>query len=839
VTVLRDYATTLAQPTLSLGEADSGVRYDEVVAPDGSLRPAWKAMAEVALGLTPDELKRVGAEISRYLADRGVTYVPRGSGAQPWQLDPVPLIMEAAGWAPLEVGLAQRAELLNALLVDLYGPQELLRDGTIPAAAVFGHSGYVRPLARPSAHDAQPLLLSATDLGRDAAGDWHVLADRVQAPSGLGYAMENRRVLAQVMPDLYQETDLHRMEPYFAALRSALLNSAPDGVTEPRVVVLSPGTHSETAYDQAFLASTLGFPLVQASDLTVRGGWIWVKPPGWPKTGPTERVDVILRRVDADWCDPLEMRGNSRLGVAGLTEAVRRGRVRVVNGLGAGVLENPALLPFMPAICEKLLGEQLRLPALATWWCGDREGLEVVLDRLGDHEDDFIVRSIDESRSVHAGLEVDEFRSQILAAPHRFVGQERLPLSQAPVWSADGKAAAHPVVMRAFTVRYRSAYRPLVGGLATVMTPIGPAPITKDVWVVKGAADDPDQGFVDVAPLEFRPSIPALSSRSLSDLFWAGRYAERAEDLLRLLLSADAHLEELTAPVESEHGIPARALLGTLQKLAGRRSSDPELDFRSLLLDENRRGSAAHSLDRLRDSLEGVRDQLSADTWRVFAHTDRAKKALRTSERSHRITESAGRMLTAVLSLQGVTASMIRDPGWHMIEAGRYLERALQLCTLLAATTTDRHGIAADRDVLEGVLVAAESSVTFRRRYRGNVRTSGVLELLLLDRENPRSLTFALREVRAHLGAMPASTGSTRPERLLEHLETAVENIDLAALATPTGLRRPRLQRFFDTTKSQLAQLADSIADVHFASGPPPQSLSAMSIVEVQGVQAP
>ncbi len=836
MTVLRDYATTLAQPTLPFGGGEQ--RYDEVVAPDGSLRPAWKGMAEVALGLTPEELKRVGGEISRFLADRGVTYVTRGSGAQPWQLDPMPLVMDAVSWSRLEIGLAQRAELLNALLVDLYGEQSLLRDGILPSAIVFGHSGYTRPLARPSAHDPQPLLLSAADLGRDAEGEWHVLADRVQAPSGLGYAMENRRVMAQVMPDLYQENDLHRMEPYFAALRSALLNSAPEGVTEPRVVVLSPGTHSETAFDQAFLASTLGFPLVQASDLTLRGGSIWIKPPGWPKTSPGERVDVILRRVDADWCDPLEMRGNSRLGVGGLSEAVRRGRVRVVNGLGAGVLENPALLPYMADICQQLLGEQLRLPAVPTWWCGDPDGRRAVLDRLGEHRDDFIVRRIDEPRSASAALSPDELRARILAAPHRYVGQDRLPLSQAPVWSSEGRADAHPVVMRAFTVRYRSAFRTLVGGLATVMAP-GRTPITKDIWVVKGAPEDPDQGLVDVAPLDFRPSIPALAPRSLEDMYWAGRYAERAEDLLRLLLTADAHVEELAAPIESEHAVAARALLGVLRRLAGRRSDDPEAEFRSLLLDSSRPGSAAYALERLRDALEGVRDQLSNDTWRVFSHTDRAKKALQGSERSHRITESAGRMLTAVLSLQGVTASMIRDPGWHMIEAGRDIERALQLCLLLGATTTERLGIAADRDVLEGVLVAAESSVTFRRRYRGNVRTSGVLELLLTDRDNPRSLAFALRELRGHLAAMPSSTGSTRPERLLEHLETALDNIDLAALATPSGPRRPRLQRFFDTTRGQLEQLSDAIADVHFASGPPPQMLSTLSLIELPGTSAP
>jgi len=461
-----------------------------------------------------------------------------------------------------------------------------------------------------------------------------------------------------------------------------------------------------------------------------------------------------------------------------------------------------------------------------------------VLARLGENPDDFIVRRIDEPRSASAALSPDELRRRILAAPHRYVGQDRLPLSQAPVWSSEGRADAHPVVMRAFTVRYRSAFRPLVGGLATVMSSAR-TPITKDVWVVKNAPEDPDQGLVDIAPLDFRPSIPALGPRSLEDMFWAGRYAERAEDLLRLLLTADAHIEELAAPIDSEHAVAARALLGALRRLAGRRFDDPEAEFRSLLLDTTRPGSAAYSLERLRDAFEGVRDQLSNDTWRVFSHTDRAKKALHSSERSHRITESAGRMLTAVLSLQGVTASMIRDPGWHMIEAGRCLERALQVCTLLGATTTDRLGIAADRDVLEGVLVAAESSVTFRRRYRGNVRTSGVLELLLVDGDNPRSLAFAFRELRTHLAAMPASTGSTRPERLLEHLETALENIDLAALAMPSGPRRPRLQRFFDSTRTQIEQLSDAIDDVHFSSGPPPQMLSTLSLIELPGVSAP
>lgn len=838
--MLRDYATAVSQATLPFDAPagadgslawDSVLRYDEVVAPDGGLRPAWKAMAESALALTPDELHRVHGEITRFLADDGVTYVTADAGPQPWQLDPVPLIIDAPAWARLEIGLAQRAELLNALLVDLYGAQTLLKSGIVPSSAIFGHSGFARPAARTSAFDPQPLLLSGTDLGRDVDGEWRVLADRVQAPSGLGFAMQNRRVISQVLPDLYQESDLHRMEPYFAALRAALVGSAMEGVTEPRVVVLSPGTHSETAFDQAFLAGALGFPLVQGSDLVVHDGWVWTKPARWPGVVPTERIDVIVRRVDAEFCDPLELRADSRLGVAGLAEAVRRGRVRLVNGLGTGVLENPALVPFMAAACEHLLGEQLRLPGVPTLWCGDAESRATVLARIAERDEALIVRPIDRPRESVAGLHPDELTARILAAPHRYVGQDRLPLSQAPVWSALGQASAQPLVLRAFTLRYGSAYRPLVGGLATVRAHPAAAPRTKDVWVLKGDAADPDQGLAEITPLPFSRTVPSLSPRALEDMFWAGRYAERTEDLLRLVLTTQTQLDQFGGHPGAANE-SARVLLGALHRLAGSRSTDPEEEFRSLLLDARRQGSAAHSIVRLRDALEGVRDQLSGDTWRVFSGIDRATKALRSSPRAHRTAESGGRMLTCILSLQGITGSMMRDAGWHMIEAGRWLERGLQLCHLLAATAVERRAYRTDRDVLDTLLTAAESIVTHRRRYRGSVRMADALELLLLDRDNPRSLAFALSELRQHLAAMPASTGSTRPERLLEHLEAFLAETDVYELTTTNEVRRRGLESFLADMIGQLEQLGEAVDQQHFEAGPPPVPLSALALVE-------
>lgn len=818
MTALRDYSAAVTQPTLS-GEAP---RYDEVVAPDGTLRPSWRMLAEGAVQLTEDDLRRVSGDIERFLANDGVTYTPHEKDSGPWRLDPVPLVVDAAEWSSLEVGLAQRTELLNAILVDLYGPQRLLSSGVLPPPVVFAHQGFLRVSARPSAADPQPLLLAAADLGRNASGEWQVLADRAQAPSGIGYAMENRRVISRVMPELYRQAGLHRMAPFFQALRATLIDSAPGQAPNPRVVVLSPGTLSETAYDQAFVASSLGFPLVEGSDLVMRDGAIWMRV-----FGRLERVDVILRRVDAAWSDSLELRKGSQLGVAGLSEAVRRGTVRVVNGLGAGVLENPGMLPFMSAMCELLLDEPLRLPSVQTYWTGDPRSMAYVLDHL----DGLAVRTIDNAVDLdHHGP--DQLAGLIRAEPHRYVGQELLPLSQSPTLDARG---VHPqsVTLRTFTLRYGSTYRPLVGGLASVRSD-DRVPSSKDVWVLKERPEDPDQGLVDVLPLTNVRAPAAMVPRVLEDMFWFGRYAERAEDMLRLVLTAHAGAEDFRSRPHTAGGASLAVMMSAITRLSGSRHGADQLDdnFRSLLLDAHRPGSVAQSISALRDAAQSVRDQLSPDTWQAFSWTERASANLSTYHYSHQVAESAGQMLTGVLSLHGVTANMIRDPGWRMIGTGRSIERGLQLCHLLSSTTTVRRGIDVDRDVHNALLSAAESAVTHRRRYRGYVRLAGVLELLLTDAENPRSLAFGIAEMREHLGAMPESTGSTRPERLLDDLADELARTDVATLSAIEGERRPNLERFLAGYVGQLTRLADAVGDLHFAAGPVPRSFGFATVTE-------
>lgn len=828
MTVLRDYAAGLNQPQLASGAG----RYDEVIGADGSLRGSWAGLAERAVQITDDDLQRVRGEIERFLADDGVTYRPPGGGeddVEPWRLDPVPLVLSADDWAPIETGLAQRAELLNAILVDLYGPQTLLSSGVVPPQAVFGHSGFVRLAARASAADERPMLFAAADLGRNADGDWVVTADRAQAPSGIGYAMENRRVISRVLPDLYRHATLHRIAPFFQALRSTLIEAAPEDRPNPRVVVLSPGTESETAYDQAFVASSLGFPLVEGPDLTVRDGAVWM-----PVFGRLERVDVILRRVDAAWTDALELRKNSQLGVVGLSEAVRRGTVRVVNGLGAGVLENPALLPYLSQMCEVLLDEPLRLPSVQTWWCGDPAGREVVLDRL----DELIVRAIDDPGDAvsFAGEQTPGLAERILAAPHRYAAQEPLALSQAPALGPSG-VTPQPLTLRTFTVRHGSGYRPLVGGMASVYSDGRPL-ATKDVWVIKSDATDPDQGVAEVLPAMHTRAPEALVPRVLEDMFWIGRYAERAEDMVRLVLSAHAAAQDFRTSPHSVGGAALSVQMDAIARLAGRpaESGDDADDhdgvFRSVLLDARRAGSAAQAVAGLRQAAQSVRDQLSADTWHALGDVERAQSLLRSYGYSHQIAESATRMLTGVLALQGVTANMMRDPGWHMIGTGRYIERSLQLAYLLRSTAVVHRGNEVDEQVHTAVLAVSESVVTHRRRFFGYVRLRGVLDLLLQDAENPRSIAFGLERLREHLAAMPESSGSTRPERLLDDLVETVSAVDVAELAVVEGERRVQLEQFLDVFTDRMTAFATAVGDVHFAAVPVPRVFGFATVQE-------
>lgn len=815
---LRDYvATRGALSLLALDSVSSG--YDELVAEDGAPRAAWRRLLA---GHEPDlvDLRRVDAEIERMLSDDGVVYAPPGQRQHQWRLDPVPLVVDAAEWADLEKGLAQRAELLNAIVADLYAERTVLSQGLLPPEIAFAHRGFVRSLARPGQNDPAPVTITAADLSRAETGEWLVTADRVQAPSGIGFAMENRRVLSRVLPQLHREAAAHRLAPFFQALRSAILQAAPDGIESPRAVVLSPGPMSETVYDQASIAASMGFPLVEAADLTMSSGCLWLR-----SLDGLQRVDVVVRRVDAAWSDPLELRGDSRLGVPGLSEAVRRGNVRLVNSLGAGVAENPGLIPFLPDLCEELLGEPLRLSSVGTHWGGAPGGRDLLIDRMSELR----MTTLD-GRGVPSDAE--ELRRRIETEPWRWVGQDALHASSMPALEGD-RLTPHTVRWRTFTMRHGASYRPMAGGLATARSTVGEQQVSKDVWVVKQDPADPDQGLSELMPVAALRTPATLPPRARGDMYWMGRYVVRIEDTLRLWLPCHA----LAIDFHHRPGSPGGEALAVLRAALRRLMSASDAlvdadDLRTALSDAGRPGSVAQSVEQLTLIAQSLRDQVSPDLFRVTGALARALDASRERASDTHLGEDAETMLTGVLALNGVSENMVRDAAWRVHEIGRTIERASQLTQLLEPALGRRRGPEIDREVFDAVLQVTESAVTHRRRYRGYVRVANVVDLLVLDAENPRSLRFSLERIQQHLSALPASSGSTRPERLVDDLLALLSDTDLAHLVVIEGEYRPRLRELLVTVQSQLWSLSEAIENVHLASGPRQRPIELPLVIE-------
>ncbi len=821
--------------------------WDEMTGPDGALLAGWSELAAELDSIGSTGLATLTDRVERLLEDDGVTYTPvtgdrdaPPAPPEPWRLDPLPVVLQEAEWARLAAGLIQRSTLLDHVLTDLYGPGRLVANGLIPPELVFQHPNYLRPAHGIRIPGAHQLFFHAVDISRGRSGEFEAIGDRTQAPSGAGYAMADRRVISRVLPDVFRRTAPRGLAAFFHTMRSALASVAPNEAEDPRVVVLTPGTHSETAFDQAMLASLLGVPLVENADLTIRRGRLWMR-----SMGRLEPVDVVVRRVDAAWSDPLDLTPASRLGVVGLTEACRRGTVTVVNTLGSGVLENPGLAPFLPQLARAVLGETLKLPSLPTFWCGTPADLSHVLA----HFDEMMLRPAGPGRSVFPALmtraERETWRCRVAAEPTSWVGQVAGPFSEAPMAAGDGLAPGQ-VSMRLFTVAHGSGYVAMPGSLGRVQQthPAGGrvgTSVAKDVWVRSGRADSGDRMdgrvWLYEGPL-VAPERPeaASSPRVLEDMFWLGRYAERAEDLTRLLTVTRERVDEFRFRPEHPGAGCVRVLLSAVTEVSGTpapvHGAEPLPWIQRLMVDAAIEGTVAQSLSGLREAARAVRDQLSGDTWMVLGATDRAIAELADAPGDGgglTLSTTQAAVLSSMLALSGLASeNMVRDPGWYLLDVGRRLERAQQLTTLLRATLTRAHSSAVDSLVVESVLAAAESGVTYRRRYRGRIQIATMLELLLLDADNPRSLAYQVHQARLGLRALPHSSGTSRPQRRLEDLEGRLRRARPADLVTVDALGRlPELRELLDTVYDALRGIAEAVEAQHFWHPAPMQALHA------------
>jgi uncharacterized circularly permuted ATP-grasp superfamily protein/uncharacterized alpha-E superfamily protein len=712
-------------------------RYDELLDGTGAIRPHWKVLFD-RLGTEPGvDVTRRGLELTRRLiTENGVTYNvyadPKGAD-RPWALDPLPLMISAAEWRQIERGVAQRAHVLDTLLADLYGPQRLIAEGLVPPELPFGHPNFLWP-----AHGIVPpggtwLHIYAVDLARAPDGRWWVLADRTQSPSGAGYALENREIIEQVLPDPIRDLDVRKLRGFFAALRVNLLENVDPG-ENPLAVVLTPGPFNETYFEHAYLARQLGVPLSEGTDLTVRNDTVYLKT-----LAGLKRVHAILRRLDDDFCDPLELRSDSALGVPGLLGAVRAGRVVLANALGTGVLESAAWLGFHPGVAERLLGEKLILPSVATWWCGEDPALEFVLSNLNDlvisptypnqHFEPVFGRAL-------VGSAREAMITRLRTRPYAYVAQEHLALSQAPVLRGNGISGftAKAVTIRVYAFATGPGRSVMPGGLARVAADASINAVTtqhggasKDIWVLP----DPEhpQGLPEATAGSARTGArqDLTPSRLVENLYWMGRYTVRCEDKAGLLR---ATLAVRVDPLVWRSGVRTCQELDVIAMDADPKSGlNDEADPHGLVAD----------IRRLNWCASQVRGRLSAGCWQAVSSLQQQLHAGVIAREPPR--QTLDRLLLSLAALAGFALDdMTQDAGWRLLRVGRRLERlqfvARLLSQHLSADTANQYGH------VEWLLNVCDSLRIYRPRYVASPRLGPTLDLLIRDAENPRALAF-------------------------------------------------------------------------------------------------
>ena len=792
--------------------------FDEAYDAAGLPRPHWREFLGAFSGLGPAALRTRWEAARRMIHEHGITYNLFGSpdGMQrPWELDPIPYMLSEAEWTVLRRGTAQRARLLDRLLADAYGPRRMVREKLVPPKILFSHPGWLRMCAGALPETERYLHLVAVDLYRAVDGSWRVLADRAEAPSGIGYLLENRVVVSHVLPELFQQCRVQRLAPFYAALKDALTRAAPRHRDDPHIVILSPGPTAEAYFEHSYLSKYLGFTLAEPSDLTVRKNEVFLKT-----LGGLRPVDVIFRRISASGLDPLLLPHERRPGIPGLLEAVRAGTVTVSNALGSGLVGAPAFMSYMEPLCRAFLDEELLLPSAPTRWLGDDASVDEILSDF----DGQMLRTAFRggSRTALDGSRLSkEERSAIASDPSQYVAFDNTGLSQIPVWDGNGYRPQR-MVLRLFAVAVEDGYEVLPGGLTRVADTAqqlllfqGARGGSKDTWLTSQA---PPSTFTlmkseryDIAVHRFGD----LPSRVADDLFWLGRYAERTESQTRLLRSAAERVSE-DAELDSYPELPAlselllsfrlvSALPDSAESLAGAVSS--------CVLGNPVQGSLAEVTGRMYQSAVKVRDRLSLDAWRIISRVEQPSGDNAASlSRALDVLNDLGVTLSAFSGLAMET--MTRGLGWRFLDIGRRLERALSTAALLRLL--GREHSAVEKAVLEAVLEIAASSMTFRARYRAAMHPAAVVDLLVHDESNPRSIAFQVAAIAEHLRYLPRKE-NVRPygseeERIVISLLTAIRLSDpIALVEIDAAGHRPALEALLDEAARALPALSDHL----------------------------
>jgi uncharacterized circularly permuted ATP-grasp superfamily protein/uncharacterized alpha-E superfamily protein len=817
--------------------------FDELSDAAGGVRPRWRPVLEAFAAMGPDATKSAQDKAQRLLHENGVTFVAQGEreSSRPWRLDLFPLLIGPEEWAAIELGVTQRARLLNELLVDLYGAQRVLGDKVLPPGLVFGNPQFLRPCTSVTVRDNLHLHFVAFDLARSGDGRWWVLSDRTQAPSGAGYALENRVVSSQCLPELFAERNVRRLASFFRSFSQRFLSLA--NRDSPLAVFLSPGQSTQNYFEHAYLARYLGFSVVEGSDLTVRDDRVYLKTVEGLKP-----VDLIMRRISAELCDPLELRTDSLVGVPGLLQAARAGRVTIGNALGSGLVESDAFLSFLPSLSRYFLAEDLAIPSIATWWCGQpRERQHVI-----EHLDELVVRRVSTARSLFAsgpgGLVTPETTAEqrakliraIERAGHDYVGQEPAALSTAPSWLGASALQAAPISLRVYVAATANGYRVMPGGLTRIAVGSDPrAPwletgdVSKDTWVL---SDQPVEQFSLLAQNQANQRLHRggrdLPSRTADNLFWLGRYTERAEGAVRLLRSLVIRLAgemgSTRNQVSPERVVSMLIVQKHLSARRGRRAMQEgreavERELWTILFDPECKDGLSTVLGNVRRNAEVVRERLSFDTFRILRDLTEITHSWELSP-GHE-TDDALRLLNRLIQYLAafngmVMENMTRGFGWRFLDMGRRLERLrvmIQLIQQLAVRgEPDQDG------GLELLLELADSTMTYRGRYQAAPQLPAVLDLLLSDETNPRSAVYQILTLSEHMAHLPSAGEDgimTADQRVVTRLASELRLADPTELGSNVSRfdARIELDRLARRIDRDVHLLSDHIAERYFS----------------------
>jgi len=837
-------APTLTPLAFEPAQPGAEVSWDECRDSNGTLRPAWQRFFEATPWLQDDpaaSFERLRTSIAQQIRADGVTHnvhpaeATQPAAARPWSLEALPLIVEPADWAVIERGVLQRARLLGAMLADVYGPQRLLHDALLPPALVFRHSGYLRPLHGVVPVGGMHLHIVAFDLARGADGRWWVISQRTQSPSGLGYVLHNRLIVSRLLPEAFRDLRVQHIASGYRRLLDTVQQQAGEVAARlgdgsmARVALLTPGPYSETYFEHAYLARYLGLPLVEGADLTVRGERVFLRT-----VEGLQPVHALLRRLDDDYCDPLELRPDSALGVPGLVQVLRAQNLVLANALGSGFLESSAVQGFLPGIARALLGQEMLLPSLATWWCGEAAAWQAVRGDLTGRVLRPAFRGSREGARRVAPADLEAVQRRVEADPDAFSVQGHLPPSRAALPLPNGTLSARPALLRVYAIADAAErWHVLPGGLTRVATraplsvSMAEGGTSLDTWVrTEGAVDSFSMLPQRLGLAELAARRPPVASRTAENLFWLGRYTERTEQAVRL---AQAALDL----VDGDNELPPM-LLGALSSLvqvqglvpAGTPGAErsPQLFERNLLAALASRDSGlAFNLQALARAAGALRDRLSPEQWGLVRrmgesyHRSFGRDSSRVPDTAQAV-QALQRLTLQLAALTGAqTDRMTRDHGWRLLTAGRLIERLSGMAATLAALLPafdPRGGSGASTELL---LELFDSRITFRARYQRHEDLLALADLLVFDDSNPRAFAGTLRRLRTELGKLPGNDAARAAlQARLPGQGAGLALAELAALEVEYAMHA-RLLDLAQALEQSSKQLSDDIGQRYFA----------------------